>query len=230
MPKLFGRGQNFFKRVREVIQNVVDYFVYEEPIDEPGGPPPWEEEFEDDLDHARDIVMGHLEREQPYGRFEPAVEFYDKYGNITYQRAGSFPSDRMGHTPISEGWRTETVRQGDRMSLQFTNVSEHIFYILNSDGRGIGGDSPYKDSWRSDEHGKGPVVFWWGSPLPWHPSPPAQPGSNIFAYTERKRPEVNNFVERAIDEAYYEVSGTIQEGMSRVLIEVIQSHSGYRYR
>jgi len=173
--------------------------------------------MDDDLNRARDIIMAHIKSEQPYGQFEPAVTFYDKKGYKVYERRGSFPSDRLGHTPIHAGWNVDKYREGNTLSLRFSNISEHIWYVIE-------GDQPYKDRWDIS----GPVVWWWGAPLPWHPTPPAKPGSTILPSVTRKTPTLNRFPSRVAEKSERDVGMAVFEGIGDYIVELFQDVGGRR--
>jgi len=99
---------------------------------------------------AMDVLMENVVKGQPHGHTE-----YDPRG---YYAVGTV-SQRIGHTPIEDGWRTETDYTDDGgLSMRVRNISEHIRYVVS-------GAAPHP------EPKTGPYVFfWWGAPQRW-PAP-----------------------------------------------------------
>lgn len=209
----------FFDRIRSAIQNLVSSITHRGPI-EPPEPPDWEDFMEDSIERARDIIMGYIESEQPYGEREEAITLYNKKGDEVYHRGAQYPSDRTGHTPISEGWNTEVNRFGNELNLTFTNESEHVWWVI---------EGTKKAKWRVPTYSDTKPLFWWGAPQKW-PQKDAQPaGPRLFPWIEREKPEPNPFPSRVVERARGEVRGVVAEGIGDYIIEVIQS-SGYRRR
>lgn len=212
MPSLFG---HIVDRIRGVIENISSAFGDRVSIFGPS----WEDRMEDDLDRARDIIMAHIEAEQPYGQFEEAVEFRDGKGNVTFERKGQYPSVRTGHTPISEGWRTLIERDSNTISLQFSNVSEHIWWVMGFKDKSR---TLVKDKWSEPLNPPAPMVFWWGEPQSWPHRDGGFAGSRIYGTIDRKKSIPDDFIGRSMARAGPEISAVIQEGIGDYLIEVIE--------
>lgn len=204
---------SWFDKAKKFVQDLARSFTENIP-----GFPDWEGELQDSIEEAYEIIMRHIESEQPYGEIEEPITFYNRFGQPVYQRKSQYPSDRTGHIPISEGWFYETEREGRSIHLRIGNESQHFWAA-------IGDPSDYKESWDVP----GPVIFWWGPPQKWIPSPPAKIGPQFFAYVKREKPIYNPFHRRAMERARPEITGIIREGIGDYLIEVFQ-RQGFRQR
>lgn len=141
---------------------------------------------------AMETLMANITREQPYGHVE-----LDGSGYAVYAKPERYTvSERIGHTPIEDGWRTEITREGDGLKMRLRNISEHIRYVIL-------GAKPHL------EPKTGPFVFfWWGAPQRW-PAPEFNrrtgrkmgPGYYKFPTIDHPGQDPNPFVVRAKEQS-----------------------------
>ncbi len=137
---------------------------------------------------AMETLMANITREQPYGHEEYDPDGYYAVGTV---------SERIGHTPIEDGWRTEiTEGEGGRIKMRLRNISEHIRYVIL-------GTPPHPEPKTSPF-----VFFWWGAPQRW-PAPEFNrrtgrkmgPGYYKFPMINHPGQDPNPFVARAKDQS-----------------------------
>jgi hypothetical protein len=164
--------------------------------------------FEDYAEQAGELCIQTMLRyiliEQPHGHVE--MEWETPKGQVM---GGTTVSERLHHTPISEGWVSSTTPFREQTSVgtlvRFENVSEHIRFILEG----------------TKEHpipyGFGQVAFWWGEPHRWPPRDDLPPGPRIFQSVQHPGVTENPFVERAAEAAQPEMSDAVKYQVSNYI-------------
>jgi len=163
---------------------------------------------------VREQLMQRIVQEQPYGHEE-----MDAWGHAVYAKPPDYTvSNRIGHTPIEEGWRIEAEGFDDRVGLRLkiSNVSQHIKYILE-------GSPPHDIFPRRHPY----LFFWWGAPQQWEP-PDGLPADyyRMFSVEHPGQPQ-NPFVRRAKNLARPEMTDTIKTGVTEYIANLM-ADSGLR--
>lgn len=159
--------------------------------------------FEDYAERAAQLsietMLQHIILEQPYGHVEKIYK--------------DTVSNRIHHTPISDGWRpsVDTFSGNARAgaTVRFENVSEHIRWVMEGAPEHtipFGGDGPNR------------LLFWWGEPHRWPPKDGDPPGERIFKNVQHPGiPEGNRFMDRAAGAAEPEISEVVKANVSNYI-------------
>lgn len=164
-------------------------------------------------DQAMQMFMSQIEAWQPYSSPEP---YY-----------GATPSQRLGHTPIGDGWRADTEETGSGFRISIANVSEHVRFV-------IGGTQPHPipfeagPSCEAENHN---LFFWWGTRgeygkgKNWGPKKAGEgpPGLRKFLWVDHPGQEPNNFVERAAMNQKRLVAEVTQENVGLYLTDLMSN-------
>jgi len=148
---------------------------------------------------ARDILLSQISVEEPRGHVE---EIY----NTTV-------SKRIGHKPISEGWRTSIEEIDGGVSLSVRNVSQHILAVLK-------GVPPH----REPKKGYALMYFWWGFPHRWPARDGGVPGERMFMVVSHPGTAPNPFVARAKQAARLEMKDAIAVGVRNYIRQAFLEH------
>jgi hypothetical protein len=141
---------------------------------------------------ALDTLMHNIVARQPHGHVE-----YDPKG---YYAVGTV-SERIGHTPIEDGWRTSVEPVGNRVRTQVKNISEHIkAVVLGAEVHLIPDTAPH-------------VFFWWGKPQRWPAKAETGPGYYKFPVVIHPGQQANPFPADAVSESIPDMKETIKVGV-----------------
>ncbi len=182
------------------------------------------EGFEDAMvvhaEAMREQLMEMIAIFQPYGHEE-----WDPESHYRRPADARTVSDRIGHTAIEDGWRYTIGPHGAKpgVSLQVSNVSEHIKYVVFGAPRH---EIPFDPK----------VHFWWGDPQRW-PAPdydaegkPMGPGYYTYSFISHPGQEPNPFVKKAKDAASGNMADTAREGVAEYLTEMMAKNGLNRIR
>ena len=138
---------------------------------------------------ARHALIFSIMDEQPYGHTE---ELY-----------GTTVSQRLNHTPISDGWRSVIQEVAHGIKLSLSNVSEHVLAVLGGTPR----------HWEPMT-GAARMYFWWGHPHRWPQKDDLPPGPRLFRVVDHPGASPNPFLSRAKDRATPSMRDHIKSGVA----------------
>lgn len=132
------------------------------------------------------IMLQSLIERSPHGAVEP---IFTLPGSI-FVHGGTTVSQRLGHTPISQGWRLgNLMNTGTGYKFAVKNISEHVWFNLL-------GTKPHPEP----KEFRWFLVFWWGSPLRWPPKDERPPGPRVFISVNHPGAKPNPFHRQMIEE------------------------------
>lgn len=152
------------------------------------------EDFQQAMDEPQRLAAAtflyYIEEVQPLGHTEHPFEIGGKsYGGTTV-------SERLGHTPIQDGYRTVVEKIDGGSSLKISNVSQHIKWIISG--------APKHD----EPRGFGWLVFWWGEPQRWPAKDRRPAGPRVRGHVDHPGIIPYNFPRIAAESA----AGPIEDG------------------
>ena len=171
------------------------------------------EEMELPAAMALDVLMKNIIKQQPHGHQE-----YDPKG---YYAVGTV-SERIGHTPIEDGWRTSIEHTENGLKTQIKNVSQHISVVITGTEK-----KEYSIPSMAPS-----VFFWWGRPQRWPPLDGRDPGYRRFPLVHpvtHPGQEENPFVARALHGSIPDMKHSVSWGVRGWLRRLMSNH-GLRER
>lgn len=163
---------------------------------------------------AMNALLVNITKRQPHGHIE-----YDPRG---YYAVGTV-SERVGHTPIEDGWRSGvSTDENDDVGFTIRNISEHIRWVVwGAEEHFIPEDAPF-------------VFFWWGKPQPWpapsvnkHTGEEMGPGYYKFSMVDHpgiKKP--NPFISEAKEDTRGDMRHEIKHGVETWIMALL--HGRYK--
>ena len=169
----------------------------------------FDETMEPYLEQIASVIMYELERRQPYGK-----DAYAGTGGVE-PHYNKLPSQRFGHTPISEGWRSTVFcsgwQEGDHGGhVEIYSKSEHVEAVLTGQ---------LKPFYEEPHDPRRFCYFWWGDPLPWPAKDGEPPGFRFFSRVERKERKANPFLAESVQATKDRIRYLVTFGIERWLIE-----------
>jgi len=138
---------------------------------------------------ALDLYLQEMAARQPYGHIE--------------HNTGQTVSERLGHTPISQGWQSGVEDTSEGVRIWIGNISEHIAFYVGKTRRHPIPASP--DAF---------CYYWWGSPHPWPALDGRAPGMRKHSSVPHPGTQANPFPQEAADAVLDSSVVLVKEGIA----------------